>query len=354
MPHLADHNDEHWFAIAKDAQSKRRLLARFQPREQKMSNPEMLFKLVGGAFATELSTLAVLALAAGVSLSALRSWQGGDGAAPAAVGQLLPPAPEEGLVLWAMKGIAFGAHGMAEKLEGRAAPRHSSAAAPLSTLERLLLPWSVLSLLERLLLLALCLAVVARAVSRLQYPRTRRYHLIIKPCGESEAIAALQLQSGRASLRAEGRSLLYEILLAFNHCLQPEGETELRVAPLLEAFQSLRRIGEAIGPLMALSVKNDDSNVAKVRKVWARLGERDGECVATVRGLLEAEKELGVHRPGAVLADPSAAMALLWMRRTMECVSTPSLGTPSRAPPPPHGYLLGHTFPPPRAGTTWV
>ena len=30
------------------------------------------------------------------------------------------------------------------------------------------------------------------------------------------------------------------------------------------------------------------------------------------------ERDSGIHRPGAVLCDPSAAIALLWMRRTLQ------------------------------------
>jgi len=51
-----------------------------------------------------------------------------------------------------------------------------------------------------------------------------------------------------------------------------------------------------------------------VRKVLSRF---DPDTVWSVRALLEAEKASGVHRPGGLLTDPSAAMALLWMRRTM-------------------------------------
>jgi len=39
--------------------------------------------------------------------------------------------------------------------------------------------------------------------------------------------------------------------------------------------------------------------------------------VATLRGLLEAERASGVHRPGGVLRDPSAGIALTWLRRSL-------------------------------------
>ena len=41
-----------------------------------------------------------------------------------------------------------------------------------------------------------------------------------------------------------------------------------------------------------------------------------GKGHETLRALLAWEKGEGVHKPGGVLADPSAAIALLWTRRT--------------------------------------
>lgn len=43
-----------------------------------------------------------------------------------------------------------------------------------------------------------------------------------------------------------------------------------------------------------------------------------GTPLRTLRDLLEWEKGTGVHKPGGVLADPSAAIAMLWMRRTLQ------------------------------------
>ena len=38
----------------------------------------------------------------------------------------------------------------------------------------------------------------------------------------------------------------------------------------------------------------------------------------SLRELLETERATGIHKPGAVLHDPSGAIALLWMRRTLQ------------------------------------
>ena len=87
---------------------------------------------------------------------------------------------------------------------------------------------------------------------------------------------------------------------------------------IIEAFATTRPVIEVLGPNLILFLKNDEGNVAKVRKVHAQLAETDGARCATLRGLLEAEKSTGAHKPGGVLADPSAAIALLWMRRTLQ------------------------------------
>jgi len=94
-------------------------------------------------------------------------------------------------------------------------------------------------------------------------------------------------------------------------------ETELKLEPLLEAFAGTLRIGESFGPLFSLAVKNDEANIDKVRAAGAGLGSgTDGtQNVTTLRGLLEAERASGIHQPGGVLADPSAAIALVWLRR---------------------------------------
>ena len=80
-----------------------------------------------------------------------------------------------------------------------------------------------------------------------------------------------------------------------------------------------------------------------------------------MRGLLEAERAEGIHKPGAVLHDPSAAIALLWMRRTlqfllrcMEGVAATGEDAPSMPDvgasayrlelEPFHGWLLKNTF----------
>ena len=91
------------------------------------------------------------------------------------------------------------------------------------------------------------------------------------------------------------------------------------VAPLLDAISQALTYGEVFGPLMVLAVKNDESNLRKCRRALRSFaGGEAGREAATLRELLEAECASGVHKPGAVLHDPSAAIALLWMRRTLQ------------------------------------
>ena len=86
------------------------------------------------------------------------------------------------------------------------------------------------------------------------------------------------------------------------------------------------KASEALGGFITLANKNDEGNLRKLKKAWAALersegnsrgGEVGGKC-ATLRGLLELERDSGIHGRGGVLADPSAAMAILWLRRSMD------------------------------------
>ena len=48
-----------------------------------------------------------------------------------------------------------------------------------------------------------------------------------------------------------------------------------------------------------------------------------------MRGLLELERDSGIHGAGRVLADPSAAMAILWLRRSMDFMVGVQVGPPN-------------------------
>ena len=101
-----------------------------------------------------------------------------------------------------------------------------------------------------------------------------------------------------------------------------KAETELKVEQMLEAFVSTNALVETFGPLMQLAIKNDMANFDKVRAAWNDLGRGDSAKVARLRGLLEAERASGIHKGGGVLADPSAAIALVWIRRSLDFQNT--------------------------------
>ena len=92
---------------------------------------------------------------------------------------------------------------------------------------------------------------------------------------------------------------------------------------------------EALGGFIALANKNDEGNLRKLKKAWAALerseanGRGGGNRCATVRGLLELERDSGIHGAGGVLADPSAAMAILWLRRSMDFMVGVQVGPPN-------------------------
>lgn len=94
------------------------------------------------------------------------------------------------------------------------------------------------------------------------------------------------------------------------------GELELLVEPLCDAYQAMLHnyMSPIFGSTMALAVKNDENNIDKVRKALGKLSS--SASVGTVRAVLEAERAAGIHSPGK-LADPSAAVALLWMYRSL-------------------------------------
>lgn len=92
---------------------------------------------------------------------------------------------------------------------------------------------------------------------------------------------------------------------------------------MMDAFARTLRVVEALGPLMSLAVRNDEANFDKVRTAWAELLQRSpSRDIPTLRGLLEAECAGGIHQPGGILADPSAAIALRWMRRSLRFLNT--------------------------------
>ena len=95
----------------------------------------------------------------------------------------------------------------------------------------------------------------------------------------------------------------------------------LRPEALFDACDGIARIYAACGPTLMLVVRNDQNNLAKARAALAIASDAEGGATLTVGELLRWEVEQQMHRCGAssevVLADPSAAVALLWLRRSL-------------------------------------
>jgi len=99
---------------------------------------------------------------------------------------------------------------------------------------------------------------------------------------------------------------------------------------LCDAFEAMVAILGALGPALMIQVRNDANNLRKLRAAMAAAGP---ECT-TVRQLLECEVAAGMHTRGpvqtseegdatertggAILSDPSAAISLLWLTRSLQ------------------------------------
>ena len=101
------------------------------------------------------------------------------------------------------------------------------------------------------------------------------------------------------------------------------GYDQLEVQSLCEALDAAQvAVVGAIGPTLALVVKNDEGNLRKLRAAAGASTIFDG----TVEGLLKLEVAKGLHvcgpsppaGGGAMLKDPSGAMALLWLLRSFK------------------------------------
>ena len=348
VPH-APSADRQWFTVARDGGSRRSLIVRFEP-DRPPSSLRLLLTLIGSPFASEASTLAVLVLATLLSLGGLpatSATRDGSSIVPSAVTRKLASL---------------------ELLDFLVDPRR----------------------LRLLLLGALGCAFLCRLSLKLlhHFPPSRNYTLIIKPGYDADYTplrGRKRLASGDRSSNDPQHSIVHDITTAFQAAIikpvVPSGSpsegangasgasggggtagVELLVAPLLEAIEKEIKYGGGVfGPMMILAIRNDEGNLRKARQVCAKLGEGSAESVVTLRCLLEAERATGIHRPGAVLADPSAAIAFLWMRRTLqflchcmqgvmetddpkESVGTVARGAYTISLEPFHGWLLKNTF----------
>jgi|Transcript_453 hypothetical protein len=98
----------------------------------------------------------------------------------------------------------------------------------------------------------------------------------------------------------------------FSDCLVGDSDvdTEKFMAACTEYTKMLGRMG-AFAKLMVREVKG---NINKINQTY----QNNPESHKSVKSLLETEKNNNMHKEGAVLADPSSAMGLLWARRGLK------------------------------------
>jgi len=115
-----------------------------------------------------------------------------------------------------------------------------------------------------------------------------------------------------------------------------DGAPDLELESLMHAIDTaVIQVLSALGPTMLILVKNDQANLRKARDAAAAsraAAGADGGGGISVRALLEEEIARGMHEPrelpppgsdvpaherGALLYDPSAAISLLWLRRSL-------------------------------------
>ena len=130
--------------------------------------------------------------------------------------------------------------------------------------------------------------------------------------------ASLVSSSSPAAPPADA-TLLYTVGDLFAGCLVSSSSSSSRdvdVAQLLSAADAFLGILRSLGRCMALACKACEGNSLKTTKFW----NTDKDKYSTLRAMLEAEKLTGVHKPGGKTRDPSAAIGLLWMRRSIAFV----------------------------------
>ena len=104
-------------------------------------------------------------------------------------------------------------------------------------------------------------------------------------------------------------SKLDEVCHTFSSVLRGN---EVDTAQLLKACKAHLAFMKSGGSSLRLVAKDLESNVQKAERVYKKSG-KDGRCLSS---LLQCERESGIHN-GDELHEKSAAMGLLWIRRSL-------------------------------------
>lgn len=89
------------------------------------------------------------------------------------------------------------------------------------------------------------------------------------------------------------------------------GDDDVDIDLYLDACYAFVRLLEDLGTFAALSVQEATNNLRKIAESSDGVRARGSSLLA----LLSAEARAGVHGPGGLLKDPSAAMGVLWIAR---------------------------------------
>ena len=131
-----------------------------------------------------------------------------------------------------------------------------------------------------------------------------------------------------ASLSMARSGVLVNSASKFKSCCH--GKHDLDLAEFVKATNDFLKFLRLLGPWTAASISETRACLTKVEEACTLLEaqrlaassnsikKRRAHRLKTVMDLLDAEVASGVHGKGGAIADPSAAMGLLWVRRGLE------------------------------------
>jgi len=149
----------------------------------------------------------------------------------------------------------------------------------------------------------------------------------------------------------ESNNLLSDVTTAFEQLAQSDG---IELDQFIKCSHAYIRVLEGMGASLKLAAVNDQRNLS----VLIRCAEFQPKCIQLGK-VLELEAQQGIHKPGGILQDKSAAMASLWLRRSIafttellqrlldcpeECCGSSMQAAYNECLKPYHGFLLQKVF----------
>lgn len=113
----------------------------------------------------------------------------------------------------------------------------------------------------------------------------------------------------RLQLKRKSSNKLDEVCKSFSSVLS---SSRIDTASLLKACRSHLTLMKSAGSSLRLVAKDLESNLSKVEKLY----KSNTDKCRHLSSLLELERGMNIHN-GNVLKDPSAAIGLLWIRRSL-------------------------------------